>query len=79
MKMLHIYLKKLVLILTPLFKVNGKQYNFELSDEDIKTQTLIKYGNIYAQVYVDQQSNRIMGIRYLERTISIYKTLSINR
>ena len=47
--------------------MNGKQYNFELSDEDIKTQTLIKYGNIYAQVYVDQQSNRIMGIRYLER------------
>lgn len=31
--------------------MNGKQYNFELSDEDIKTQTLIKYGNIYAQVY----------------------------
>ncbi|MGW9857513.1 uncharacterized protein YkwD [Staphylococcus hominis] len=51
----------------PSFKVNGKQYNFELSDEDIKTQTLIKYGNIYAQVYVDQQSNRIMGIRYLDK------------
>lgn len=53
----------------PSFKVNGKQYNFELSDEDIKTQTLIKYGNIYAQVYVDQQSNRIMGIRYLDKEI----------
>ena len=49
--------------------MNGKQYNFELSDEDIKTQTLIKYGNIYAQVYVDQQSNRIMGIRYLEKEL----------
>ncbi|MDU6764412.1 MAG: CAP-associated domain-containing protein, partial [Staphylococcus sp.] len=53
----------------PSFKVNGKQYNFELSDEDIKTQTLIKYGNIYAQVYVDQQSNRIMGIRYLDKEL----------
>ena len=31
-----------------LFKVNGRTiYNFELSDEDIKTQTLIKYGNVY--------------------------------
>ena len=64
----HIF-EKLVLILTPLFKVNGKQYNFELSDEDIKTQTLIKYGNVYAQVYVDQQSNRIMGIRYLDKEL----------
>ena len=49
--------------------MNGKQYNFELSDEDIKTQTLIKYGNVYAQVYVDQQSNRIMGIRYLDKEL----------
>lgn len=51
----------------PSIKVNGHSYNFELSDEDIKTQTLIKYGNIYAQVYVDQQSNQIMGIRYLDK------------
>lgn len=51
----------------PSIKVNGQSYNFELSDEDIKTQTLIKYGNVYAQVYVDQQSNQIMGIRFLDK------------
>ncbi|BGE82706.1 CAP-associated domain-containing protein [Staphylococcus petrasii] len=51
----------------PSFKVNGKEYTFELSDEDIKTQALIKYGKIYAQIYVDQQSNRIMGVRYLDK------------
>ena len=47
--------------------MNGQSYNFELSDEDIKTQTLIKYGNVYAQVYVDQQSNQIIGIRFLDK------------
>ncbi|MGV3095880.1 CAP-associated domain-containing protein [Staphylococcus borealis] len=51
----------------PSIKVDGQRYNFELSDEDIKTQTLIKYGNVYAQVYVDQQSNQIMGIRFLDK------------
>ncbi len=42
----------------PSFKVDGKKYEFELSDEDLKTQTLIKYGDIYAQVYSDQQSEK---------------------
>jgi len=51
----------------PTFKVNNRTYHFELSDEDLKTQTLIKYGENYAQVYVDQQTNDIMGIRYLDK------------
>ena len=66
MRVHHIFLK--IQVLThPSIKVNGQSYNFELSDEDIKTQTLIKYGNVYAQVYVDQQ---IMGIRFQDTSIS---------
>ncbi|PTE69774.1 SCP-like extracellular protein [Staphylococcus devriesei] len=56
----------------PSIKLDGKRYNFELSDEDIKTQTLIKYGDVYAQVYVDQQSNQIMGIRYLDKEALVF-------
>lgn len=51
----------------PSFKVNGKTYEFELSDEDLKTQTLIKYGNIYAQVYSDLQSKKVLGVRFLNK------------
>ncbi|WP_154835120.1 CAP-associated domain-containing protein [Staphylococcus pasteuri] len=62
----------------PTIKSNNKKYEFELSDEDLKTQTLIKYGNIYAQVYSDQQTNKIMAIRFLDKdalaTLQPYKT-----
>lgn len=62
----------------PTIKSNGKVYEFELSDEDLKTQTLIKYGNVYAQVYSDQQSNKIMAIRFLDKdalaSLQPYKT-----
>ncbi|PNZ13681.1 CAP-associated domain-containing protein [Staphylococcus simiae] len=51
----------------PTFTVNGKKYEFELSDEDIKTQMLIKYGDIYAQVYADQQSKEILSVRFLTK------------
>ncbi|SCS48337.1 CAP-associated domain-containing protein [Staphylococcus caeli] len=50
----------------PTIKVKGKQYDLELSDSDIKTQTLIKFKNIYAQIYIDQQSNKIVAVRYLD-------------
>ncbi|MEX2947948.1 CAP domain-containing protein [Staphylococcus warneri] len=62
----------------PTIKSHGKVYEFELSDEDLKTQTLIKYGNVYAQVYSDQQSNKIMAIRFLDKdalaSLQPYKT-----
>lgn len=50
----------------PTIQSKGKTYRFEMSDEDMKTQTLIKYGNIYAQVYSDQQSNKILSVRFLD-------------
>ncbi len=51
----------------PSFKVDGKKYEFELSGEDLKTQTLIKYGDIYAQVYSDQQSKKVLSVRFLTK------------
>lgn len=51
----------------PQFKFNGKHYHYELSDEDIKTQALIPFGDIYAQVFIDQQSNRVIGLRFLDK------------
>ncbi|MGN5882048.1 MULTISPECIES: CAP-associated domain-containing protein [Staphylococcus] len=50
----------------PTVNANGKQYDLELSDEDMKTQMLIKYGNTYAQVYIDQQTNKVVGVRFLD-------------
>ena len=50
----------------PTIQSNGKTYRFEMSDEDMKTQTLIKYGNVYAQVYSDQESNKILAVRFLD-------------
>ena len=50
----------------PTIKVDGKEYELELSDLDMKTQTLIKFKNIYAQIYIDQQSNEIVAVRYLD-------------
>ena len=32
----------------------------------MKTQTLIKFNDVYAQIYIDQQANEIVGVRYLD-------------
>lgn len=50
----------------PTIKANGKTYEIELSDSDMKTQTLIKFNDVYAQIYIDQQANEIVGVRYLD-------------
>ncbi|ATH60488.1 MULTISPECIES: CAP-associated domain-containing protein [Staphylococcus] len=50
----------------PTIKVDGKAYELELSDADMKTQTLIKFNDVYAQIYIDQQDNEIVGVRYLD-------------
>ncbi|MBI5974491.1 CAP-associated domain-containing protein [Staphylococcus canis] len=51
----------------PQFELNHKKYHFELSDFDIKTQALIQLENTYTQVFIDQQSNRILGVRFLDK------------
>ncbi|REH96089.1 SCP-like extracellular protein [Staphylococcus felis] len=51
----------------PHFEVNQKAYHFELSDFDTKTQALIQFDDIYTQVFIDQQRNKIQGIRFLDK------------
>ncbi|ARJ51558.1 CAP-associated domain-containing protein [Staphylococcus lutrae] len=51
----------------PQFEVKGKTYHFELSDRDVKTQALIQFGQTYAQVFIDQQKNKVVGVRYLDK------------
>ena len=50
-----------------------------MSDEDLKTQTLIKYGDVYAQIYSDQQTNKILAVRFLDAntlaTLQPYKQI----
>ena len=50
----------------PTISTQNKTYDLELSDEDMKTQTLVKFDHMYAQVYTDQQTNKIVGVRYLD-------------
>ncbi|MEB6060249.1 CAP-associated domain-containing protein [Staphylococcus pseudoxylosus] len=50
----------------PTINANGKKYELEISDSDMKTQTLIKFKDIYAQIYIDQQANKIVAVRYLD-------------
>ena len=51
-----------------------------MSDEDMKTQTLIKYGNIYAQVYSDQETNKILAVRFIDAdTLTALQPYKINK
>ncbi|MCS4486743.1 CAP-associated domain-containing protein [Staphylococcus americanisciuri] len=49
------------------FDLDGKHYHYELSDTDVKTQALMQFDNRFAQVFIDQQSNKITGVRYLDK------------
>ncbi|MCG3400505.1 CAP-associated domain-containing protein [Staphylococcus massiliensis] len=47
-------------------KDQDESKEIELSDEDLKTQTLIQYKDTYAQVYSDQETHKILAVRYLD-------------
>ena len=73
-------LKILVLIQNQLSKRKVKLINLEMSDEDLKTQTLIKYGDVYAQIYSDQQTNKILAVRFLDaNTLATLQPYKLNR
>lgn len=50
----------------PVVKTDRGTYQFELSEVDVKTQQLIQYGDIFAQVYTDRITNKILAIKYLD-------------
>lgn len=49
----------------PIIKTNQAEYQFQLTEVDIKTQTLIQYDDIFVQVYIDRISNKVMAMRYI--------------
>lgn len=44
---------------------NNSYYRFELSEEELNIRPLIPIGDFYAQLYVDQQSGTLSGIRFM--------------
>ena len=45
----------------------GSEYRFELTDEELSDRPLVKVSdNLFAQLYMDRFTNRLMAIRYLD-------------
>jgi uncharacterized protein YkwD len=41
-------------------------YRFELSEEDLTFQPLVKLGDVYAQIYVDRFTGRVSSVRFMD-------------
>ncbi len=49
-------------------------YTFTLNSQDLKDRILLKYENLYAQVYVDAEDGKIEGVRYINpKTLVIHQ------
>ncbi|WP_261133865.1 CAP domain-containing protein [Bacillus sp. Marseille-Q3570] len=46
-------------------KVDGNEYQFELTQEEMQTRPLVKINGIWAQLYMDKFENTLVGIRYV--------------
>lgn len=49
----------------PVIRTADGDYHLELSEADMKTQLLIRYGKVYMQVYIDRLSGRVMAARFM--------------
>ncbi|WP_111643889.1 CAP domain-containing protein [Paranoxybacillus vitaminiphilus] len=49
----------------PVSLENGT-YRFELSEEDLTFQPLVKLGDVYAQIYVDRFTGRVSSVRFMD-------------
>lgn len=49
-------------------------YTFTLNSQDIKDKILIKFDNLFAQVYVDAEDEKIEGVRFIEpKTLVVHQ------
>lgn len=55
----------------PVVESTYGKYQLELSERDIKTQLLIKYGNVYTQVLIDSETNEVMGVQFMDSDVVI--------
>ncbi|WP_246940295.1 CAP domain-containing protein [Bacillus pinisoli] len=53
------------------FKVGENTYRFELSEEEQHVRPLIQLGNVWVQLYVDQFTNRLSSIRFMDASTLI--------
>ena len=52
----------------------GTEYRFELSEDDLHYRPLIKFGNIYAQVYLDKILGQVSSVRFMDaETLVMHK------
>lgn len=55
-------------------QLGSNLYMFSLKSEDIANRALVKFKNLYAQVYVDEEDAKIEGIRFIEpKTLVIHQ------
>lgn len=52
-------------------QIENNLYTFSLSNQDIMDRMLIKYEDLFAQVYVDAEQQKIVGIRFIDPTTLI--------
>jgi uncharacterized protein YkwD len=50
-------------------KTSAGNYRFELSEEDLNLQPLVKMGGIYAQLYLDKFSGTLSSVRFVNEEI----------
>lgn len=48
------------------FKVGDNTYRFELSEEEQHVRPLIQLGDVWAQLYIDQFTNKLSSVRFLD-------------
>lgn len=56
---------------TPTFTYNGTWVQFQLQDSELKTRPLVKVGQNWAQLYIDQFTGRLSSIRYMTPSLVI--------
>jgi uncharacterized protein YkwD len=47
-------------------EVNDNSYRFELSEEEQLVRPLIRFGDVWAQLYIDHFTNKLSSIRYMD-------------
>ncbi|MFS0874465.1 CAP domain-containing protein [Solibacillus isronensis] len=49
-------------------------YIFAMNEQDLHDRILVKYDNLYAQLYIDQETNRLYSVRFLDgETLVLHK------
>lgn len=49
----------------PIISTEDGDYQFQLSEADIKTQALVEYDGLFMQVFIDRFTGKVMAVRYL--------------